>query len=88
MERTSVITEMIAHSMSTESVGSAIASNPLNRRARALTIVLPQRLHLVRLVESLHVMITLINVMSAQMMSVSIADKHVRIVATGFAMGT
>ena len=79
---------MIALSMSTESVGSAIASNLLNRRAKALTIVLPQKPHLVRIVESQHVMITLINVMSAQMMSVSIADKHVRIVAIGFAMDT
>ena len=80
--------EMIALSMSTESVGSAIASNPLNLRARALMIVLPQKPHIVRIVESQHVMITLINVMSAQMMSVSIADKHVRIVAIGFAMDT
>ena len=80
--------EMIALSMSTESVGSATASNLLNKRARAMTIVLPQKPHLVRIVESQHVMITLINVMSAQMMSVSIADKHVRIVAIGFAMDT
>ena len=80
--------EMIAPSMSKESVGSAIASKPLNRRARASTIVLPQKPHLVRAVESQHVMITLINVMSARTMSVSIADKHVRIVEIGFAMGT
>ena len=80
--------EMIALSMSTESVGSATASNLLNRRAKALPIVLPQKPHLVRIVESQHVLITLTNVMSAQMMSVSIADKHVRIVAIGFAMGT
>ena len=80
--------EMIAISMSTESVGSAIASKPQNRRAKALMTAVPQKLHLVRIVESQHVMITLINVMSARMMSVSIADKHVRIVEIGFAMGT
>ena len=80
--------EMIALSMSKECVGSATASNLLNKRARALTIVLPQKPHIVRIVESQHAMITLTNVMSAQMMSVSIADKHVRIVAIGFAMGT
>ena len=88
MEETNVIMGMIALSMSTESVGSAIASNPLNRRAKALMIVPPQNPHLVRAVESQHVMITLINAMSAQMMSVSIADKHARIVAIGFAVGT
>ena len=88
VERTNVITGMIALSINKGSVGSAIASKRLNRLAKVLMIAPPRIRPPVIAVENLLVIITSTNAMIALKMCVCIADKDVKTVEIGIVMDT